>query len=223
MTRLELDNNRCEELIQRGAAGDVAACRDLVDYLWPEWLELVRASRGIQLLPNAEDGIHEVVAILIEKLSRPDARGFQLYLPWRQRNPDKAFEDWLGITTQNTIRDYLREHVGAQQRSSSEPSAKQLLGEFTAAPVLTAIGVRPPATVAQTTRELLDFARTRLPPRAFLVFETWLLGGNLTGGNSADPSLVGAAAETQLPAGDLRPLLRSALAILRRHFSGKAR
>lgn len=224
MTRLELDNNRCEELIQRGAAGDVAACRELVDYLWPAWLELVRASRGIQLLPNAEDGIHEVVAILTEKLSGPDARGFQLYLPWRQRNPDKAFEDWLGITTQNTIRDYLREHVGAQPRSSSEPSIKQLLGEFTAASPVPAASVgRPPVTVTQTTRELLEFARTRLPPRAFSVFETWLAGGNLTGANSAGANLDNAAAETQLSATEVRSLLRSALAILRRHFAGKVR
>ncbi|HMA92013.1 MAG TPA: hypothetical protein VKP30_04965 [Polyangiaceae bacterium] len=209
MNRLQVDSSLCEALIQRGSAGDVAACQALVDHLWPKWLELVRASRGIQLLPSAEDGVHEVVAILVEKLSRPDARGFQLYLPWRQRNPDKAFEDWLGIITQNTIRDYLREHVGSQPSTSSEPNTKLLLNEFAAAALVEGIGVRSPATLAQMSRELVEYARTRLPPRAFSVLQTWLASG----------SVEGAAAEST---DEARQLLRSALVILRRQFSRKA-
>lgn len=212
LKRIEIDNPQCEAWIERGTAGDAAACQSLIEYLWPIWLAIVHSSKGIQLLPNAEDGIHDVVATLVEKLGQPGGRGLSLYLPWRQRNPDKQFEDWLRIVTQNTIRDYLREKVGARGAASKEFGVKRLLNEFAAAPVFEELGVRPPVTLAQTARELIEFARQRLPPRQLTVLEAWLSGA----------SFDEIATEQQSSAEEARQLLRSSVAVLRRYFAGGA-
>jgi RNA polymerase sigma factor (sigma-70 family) len=212
LNRIEIDNALCESFIQRGTSGDASACQSLIEYLWPIWLEMARSSKGIQLLPNAEDGIHDVVATLVEKLGQPSGRGLNLYPPWRQRNPDKQFEDWLRIVTQNTIRDYLREKVGARATvNKAEIGVKRLLNEFASAPVLEELGVRPPVTLAQTARELIEFARNRLPPRQLNVLEAWLGGA----------SFEEIATEQQLPAEQARQLLRSSVAVLRRYFASK--
>jgi RNA polymerase sigma factor (sigma-70 family) len=206
--RIGVDNARCEAWISRGTAGDEDACRELVEYLWPIWLEMVRSSRGVQALVSVEDGVHDVIARLVEKLGRPEARSLVAYFPWKLRNPDKAFEDWLRIVTKNTIRDYLRERVGAADAGSDEPSAKRLLNEFASSPVLEEIGVRPPLTLAQTARELLEFARGRLSPGHWEVLQEWLKGA----------SFEEIASELGLEVAAARQDLRAAVAVLRRYF-----
>ncbi len=210
MSKIKIDNASCEDLVARGAVGDKVACQKLVEYLWPLWLSMVRSSRAVQALANPEDGVHDVIAKLVEKLGQPEGRGLRLYLSWKQQHPEKAFEDWLRIVTKNAIRDHVREKVGAQRSSSGEPGVKRLLNEFASAPVLEELGVRPPVTLAQTARELLEFARSRLAERQLSILEAWLKGATFD--EIAD--------ELELPAEDARHCLRSAVAVLRRYFGG---
>jgi RNA polymerase sigma factor (sigma-70 family) len=161
-------------------------------------------------LPNPDDGVHDLAARLVEKLGQPQGRGLVLYSPWKQRNADKAFEDWLHIVTKNMIRDYLREKVGTERPASGEISAKGLLNEFATSPLLEELGIRPPLTLAQTARELFEFAKGRLAPDELAILESWIAGA----------SFEEIAGERNLSEDSARQLLRSAVAILRRYFSG---
>jgi RNA polymerase sigma factor (sigma-70 family) len=210
VTTIKVDNALCESLVQRAARGESSACRELIEYLWPIWLEMVRSSRGMQSLVNLEDGVHDVVARLVEKLGQPEGRGLCLYSPWKERNSDKAFEDWLRIVTKNTIRDYLRDRIGGSRNPRGEPGVKRLLNEFASAPVLEEWGVRPPVTLAQTARELIEFAKVRLSPEQLAVLEAWLKGA----------SFEEIATECRVDAEQARQSLRSAVAVLRRYFLG---
>lgn len=210
MTKIAIENALCEDLVARGAAGDSVACRGLIEYLWPIWLEMVRSSRAINALPNPEDGVHDVVAKLVEKLGQPQGRGLALYLSWKQRNPEKAFEDWLRIITSNAIRDHARERLAAQRQPVGDPGVKRLLNEFASAPVLEELGVRPPVTLAQTARELLEFARNRLDARQQAILEAWLEGA----------SFVEIGEALGISETDARQGLRASVAVLRRYFAG---
>jgi DNA-directed RNA polymerase specialized sigma24 family protein len=210
VTTIEVDNALCERLVQNVARGDGGACRELIAYLWPIWLGMVRSSRGMQSLVNLEDGVHDVVARLVEKFGQPEGRGLCLYAPWKARNSDKAFEDWLRIVTKNVIRDYLRERVGGSRQGSGEPGVKRLLNEFASARVLEELGVRPPLTLAQTARELIEFARGRLAAEQLAVLEAWLKGATFEE----------IAAERGTVEQEARQSLRSAVAVLRRYFLG---
>lgn len=204
-----IDDERCERLIEQSVAGDTAARRELVEYLWPVWLDWVQASRAMRRLVNLEDGVHDVVVKLVEKLSQNDCRGFHSYLPWKEGNTGKSFQDWLRIVTKNMIRDYLRERVGPQTLDG-QPSIKRLLNEFASAPILDELGIRPPVTLSQTARELLEFARNRLKSTQLIVLDSWLKGADF----EEMATELGSTPETA------RQDLRSAIAVLRRYFAG---
>lgn len=208
---LEIDDVRCERWIALGSQGDDGACRDLVEYLWPRWVEMLGASRQMQALANVEDGIHDVALRLVVKLGRPEGPGLRLYPPWKERNPDKTFSDWLRIVTRNATRDYVREVKGTPRGDGSETSVKRLLNEFASSPLLDDLGIRPPFTWAQTARELLDFATQRLTSEQLVILEAWLQG---TSFEELAPTL-GTSAQAA------KQSLRAAIAVLRRHFAGK--
>jgi RNA polymerase sigma factor (sigma-70 family) len=206
---VHVDDQRCESLIERSSVGDSTARNELVQYLWPIWVDWVTSNRAMRRLVNLEDGVHDVVARLVEKLSQTDQRGFHSYLPWKERNADKRFQDWLRIVTKNMIRDYVREQFGPQS-TTGEPSIKRLLNEFASAPILEGLGNRPPMTLTQTARELLEFASNRLKSRQLEVLDHWLKGA----------SFEEMAVELDLTPEAARQDLRSAIAVLRRFFSG---
>jgi DNA-directed RNA polymerase specialized sigma24 family protein len=199
----------CEKLAARAASGDATASRSLVEHLWPVWVEMVRGSRSLGELGRSEDHVHDVVAKLVEKIGRADGRGLRLYAPWREKNPEKTFEDWIRIVTKNAIRDHLRKQIGPRRPGPNEPSLKRLLNEFASSPLLDDLGVRPPLTAAQTARELAEFARTRLPTDQFRLLGAWLEGA----------SFEDMAKETATTPEDARKLVRAAIATLRRHFA----
>jgi len=107
------------------------------------------------------------------------------------------------------IRDYLRANAGPQS-ATGEPSIKRLLNEFASAPFLETLGIRPPVTLTQTARELLEFARHRLKSTQLMVLDAWLKGASFE--EMAD--------ELALPPEVARQDLRSAIALLRRYFLG---
>ena len=178
MTRVaaRTDVARYEPLAIRGAAGDGAACKELVERLWPVWVKTVAASRSLAPLGASEDHVHNVVAKLVEKIGRADGRGLRLYPAWRERNPGKTFEDWIHIVTTNAVRDYVRAQIGEIDAGTREPSRKRLLNDFATSPLLDQLGVRPPITAAQTARQLLEYARTELPADQLQALALWIEG-----------------------------------------------
>jgi len=204
---------RCEALATRGADGDAAARRDLVEALWPVWLGLVRGSRAMGPLGRSDDDVHDVLAKLVEKLVGDDGHALGLYPSWQARHPEKTFADWMQIVVANAVRDHVRGRLGAAPAPSTpdEPSVKRLFNEFTTSPALEQLGIRPPITRAQTARQLLEFARARLPPDQWGALMCWIEGATF------------AEIEEELgveePDGG-RKLVRAAIAVLRRHFAG---
>jgi RNA polymerase sigma factor (sigma-70 family) len=203
-----IDEELCQSLALRAAAGDPSASRELVEHLWATWVELVRSSRSLGALSRSEDHVHDVVARLVEKFGRPDGRTLRSYPPWRDRHPERSFADWMRIIVKNVIRDYAREKLGRQQAQPGEISAKRLLNEFASAPVLEELGIRPFVTPTQTARELLEFANERLPDDQLRSLALWLEGSSYEEMGAA----LGVAPE------QTKKLLRAAVATLRRQF-----
>jgi DNA-directed RNA polymerase specialized sigma24 family protein len=214
MGRAPVDWKRCEALAARGADGDARALQELVEALWPAWMGLVRGSRAMASLSRSEDDVHDVLLKLVEKIDR-GGRTLGHYPPWREQHPDKTFEDWMGIVVANAIRDHLRERLGPTRAPDSpdDPSVKRLFNEFACSPALEQLGLRPPITAAQTARQLLEFARARLPTDQCDALLRWIDGATF------------AEIEEELgledPGGG-RKLVRAAIAVLRRHFAGGA-
>jgi DNA-directed RNA polymerase specialized sigma24 family protein len=208
VTAARFDVALCEALVAVAIGGDERARRELVEHLWPSWLEMVRGSRSMGSLAASEDAVHNVVMRLIEKVGSPDGHGLSLYRSWRERHPDRDFGDWIRIVTKNAVRDHVRERLGAGA-VPGEPSVKRLLNEFASSLGIEDLGARPPITAAQTARELLEFAGQRLPTEQLDVLRAWLDGDGFdeiaaTRGQAAD---------------DVRRSLRAAVAVLRRHFA----
>jgi DNA-directed RNA polymerase specialized sigma24 family protein len=204
-----IDIARCEALAARAIGGDHEARQDLVQHLWPFWIETVRSSRSMGSLARSEDAVHNVVMSLIEKIGKPDTRALRLYTDWRARHPDKDFGDWMRIVTKNAVRDYVRDQLGPPA-APGDVSVKRLLNEFASSSILDDHGVRPPFTAAQTARELLEFARSRLPVDQVRVLAAWLEGAQFED----------IAADTGQTPEAARRAMRAAVATLRRHFGG---
>jgi RNA polymerase sigma factor (sigma-70 family) len=205
-----IDAGLCEKLVTQAVAGDPAAARQLVEHLWPSWIDMVRSSRSLGPAPRSDDQVHDVVARLVEKFGKPEGRSLRLYAPWKERNPEKTFADWIRIVVKNVIRDYAREKLGTRRAQQDEISVKRLLNEFASSPVLEELGVRPPITSAQTARELMEFAHERLPADQLRSLGLWLEGA----------SFEDMGADLRLAPQQCRQLLRAAVATLRRQFTG---
>jgi hypothetical protein len=83
-----------------------------------------------------------------------------------------------------------------------------MLNEFDALS-LEGVGARPPITAAQTARQLLEFARARLPADQLAALEQWV-GGASFEEIQADLGLTDAV--------EARKKVRAACETLRRHF-----
>jgi RNA polymerase sigma factor (sigma-70 family) len=208
---MQIDDEYCRVRVSRAVEGDSQAARELVEYLWPRWLEAVKKSRSLGAFARSEDVVHDVVARLVEKLTRDDARALRSYASWQERRADKTFSDWIRIVTKNVVRDYARERLGPRE-SNVEPSVKRLLNEFANSSALEQLGTRPPFTAAQTARELLEFASKRLAVEQAQVLEAWLAG--------SDFDEIGR--ELGVEPEQARQRLRSGIAVLRRYFLGSA-
>ncbi len=205
-----IDVELCEELARRATNGDVVACQKLIEHLWPNWLQLVRASRSMGTLANSEDHVYEVATRLVAKLGAKNGRVLNLYFSWNETHPNQDFGDWMRIVTANAVRGYVREQMGSRPVSRDAPSLKRLLNEYVLAPVDGEQGVRPAMTQDQTARELAEFAKLKLPAKQLQALSVWLEGGSLDEFEM----------QFRLSAGQGRRLLRAAIGVLRRHFKG---
>ena len=205
----KVDLTECERLAGRASEGDRKAWTDLVARLWPALEHLVRSNRSMGRA-RSDDDVREVLTTLFEKLGARSGHGLKLYGSWRERHPDKEFEDWLRIVVKNAIRDRARETLGPRT-ASGEPSAKRLLNEFASSPALERLGARPPMTAAQTARQLLEYSQAFLPRDQYRALTVWLDGGTF--------EEIGSACQKDGEGG--RMLLRAAIAVLRRKFAGR--
>lgn len=209
---MEIDWQGCEALVERACEGDDAAWSSLVAALWPWWLARVRRSRELGSMALDEDHVHDVVARLVDKLAPRGGAALGLLGAWRARHPDKGLRDWLSIVTAYTVRDHVRHALGQQRaRDPDLPSVKRLLNEFSSSPCIDEVGGwRPSVTVAQSARQLAEFAATRLSADQTAALALWLQG--------ADHEEI--AADLGLDGPDpARRTVRSAIAVLRRHFA----
>jgi uncharacterized protein (DUF2267 family) len=183
--------------------------------LWEPSMRLVGGSKAMRGLRASEDDVREVVTRLMTKLQRDDFRALRLHPPWKERHPDKTFADWFKITAANVVRDFARERRGTdRQRVPGELSKKRLLNDFAKTlPGEDSHGLRPPVTDAQTARQLLEYARDRLPPEQLAALESWLQGA------SYDAI---ASSRGLDDAASAKRLVRAAVAVLRRHFGPDA-
>jgi hypothetical protein len=202
---------RCEALAYRATDGDADAWKELIAELWPAWMRQVRSARSMGPFARSEDHVHDVLTKVVEKLGSGNGRGLKLYRSWKERHADKTFEDWIHIVVANVIRDHIRSHLGetTDRRPSSEPSPRRLLNEFATSAVLDQLGMRPPMTAAQTARQMLDFARERLPADQYGALNLWI----------DRASFEEIDVELQIEPGQGQRLVRAATATLRRHFA----
>lgn len=211
LTSVQLDDRQWEALVARAAAGDEPARRNLLEGLWPVWTEMVRSSRSMGSFARSDDHVDAVVGRLIEKIARPDGRALRRYLAWQTVHGDQTFADWIRIVTKNAVRDHLRDQLGTgKPAQAGEPSVKRLLNEFAVSPAIQAEepGHRPAVTAAQTARELLEFAASRLPAGHLRALRQWLDGASFEEIGRAEGE---ASAVT-------RRKVRAGIAVLRRHF-----
>jgi hypothetical protein len=194
------DATRCRNLAERAAAGDAGAWQAFVALVWPSLRDLVRSNRSMGDFAQSEDDVREVISAIVEKLGSRGYHGLKLHEPWRVRNPDKTFEDWLRIVSKNVIRDYVRE------RLETPVCIRQVARELQ----------WPSACITGrlTANEVAAFAMTRLDAAHYEALVLWLQG----------ESFDDIRDQLCLDNADLaRQLVRASLAVLRRHFTAKTR
>ena len=208
-----IDSARCDALAAAIERGDDAAWHALVEHLWSELGGLVRSSRIMGRFGRSDDHVHDVLAGLVARLGRDGGHGLRLYPPWRVKNPDKDFADWIRIVLANVMRRHVREQLAAARDDGGAPlpSKKRLLNEFSQSPAIEELGVRPPVTEAQTAQQLLVFARERLPAVQLRALASWIEGADF------DEIAVALSLENARAA---ERTVRAATAVLRRHFTG---
>lgn len=201
----ESDAQAQAELALRAASGNVEAFERLMQLLWPELLRWIGTSRRMRALGASQDDVRDVGTAVLEKLQRDGYHALSTYRDWQERHPDKSFHDWLRIVAANVVRDRAR---GQRARQSTE-SPTRLLNELVAALPVDRLGARPPMTDAQTARQLLEFARGRLPEPQLSALYAWLQGASFE-----------EIAERGEPANaeEARRVVRAAIATLRREF-----
>ena len=201
-----------DALVDAAVGGDDDVRQQLVERLWPFWLNRVRTRKAMRVLAQSDDHLHNVVARLVQKLLLPAT--LESYVRWRAAAPNATFIQWLHEVTDNEVLDYVRSVAGrARPDSSAEegPSAKLLLNEFSSSPLLDELGIRPPNTTLQTAQELLNFARSRLPADQLQAVTLWLQGDT----DAEIAAGMGIAEEAG------RALRRAAVARLRREFGAQ--
>ena len=202
------DVGKAERLVVAAADGSGAAFNELVELIWPDLSQAVKSSRRLAAGGADEDGPHDVGLRIIEKLRSDEMKALRLYGGWRERHPEKSLIDWLRIVAANVTRDYLRELRG-YGKTQDLPSPKQLMNAFSAVVSAEDLGTRPPMTWAQTARQLMEFAQSRLEEPQCRALDQWLKGASF---EEIGISLGSDEAKA-------RRTVRAALAVLRREFA----
>jgi DNA-directed RNA polymerase specialized sigma24 family protein len=210
---MDLDLAACDRWIECSRAGDEAAFRALVEHVYPFALRSVKRNRAMGSLAKSEDHVNNVMLALVDKLSASGGRAALAFPSWLAENEGKTFVDWLRIVISFTVRDYVRTVLGrSAQRDPDMPSVKRLLNELTSSPASDDVfgAVRPPLTMAQTARQLLDFASAELPAEQMRALSMWL--DDIDFGDIEEA--LGLADEDAA-----RKLVRAGIATIRRRFA----
>jgi DNA-directed RNA polymerase specialized sigma24 family protein len=205
---LELDVERVESLIHRRIEGDLGAVAELTEALCAFVGPALARTRLLASL-RSEDAPREVLTRVLEKLLHKDAHALRQFVDWRGRHPGRTAQDWLLIVLMNAAREHVREIKGRRREGAPEPSRNRLLNEYLQLAEVD-IGVRPPFTPQQTARQVVEFARARLPAAQLEALERWLEG--------AEPEEIARAMKLDSREAGHR-LVRAATATLRREFA----
>jgi DNA-directed RNA polymerase specialized sigma24 family protein len=203
-------NARAGELALVVRSTDDPAWAELVDHLWPTLLHGIRGSRTMGPFGRSEDHVREAALRVVERLAADGCRALGRYAEWREAAPGRTFDTWLRIVSTNVLRDYVRERVGrpsARPEGAPEYNARLVDSLAAALPSDELLGNRPPVTLHQTAREILEFAAERLPAAQLAALRAWL-GGASFDEIASEQGLDGEHAA--------RKLVRAALATLRR-------
>jgi hypothetical protein len=189
-----------ETWIAGALAGDESAWMRLLGTLWELVEQRVRSSRSMGQLRGSADDRREVVSRVFARLRRNELRALRTLPAWRERNPEKTFDDWLTIVVTNVIRDYVGERIGAD-------GLNRLVNTLAESLEARDPGERPPVTNNLAAGELLAIARAILPSDQCAALASWLEGN--------DFEEIAAARGFSDPA-EARNKVRAALARLRR-------
>jgi hypothetical protein len=204
---------RDDEMLGRVLRGDQVAWMRLFSQYGPVVERIARTNRSMGSYRGSEDDARNVMAQVFERLRRNDYRALRMFRGWQEKNPEKAFHDWLTIVTVNVIRNYISSKLGAPSQTGE--SLKQLVN--TLADALPIDGdellVRPHITTKETAQRIIEYARDNLAEDQLAVLAAWLEGASLD-------DIVSELHLTDARAADR--LLRAALARLRRQFAQRA-
>lgn len=168
---------------------------------------LIRASRSMGSLARSDDHCRGVMARVFERLRRDDHRALRLFLAWRERHPEKGFDDWLTIVVTNVIRDYVSARLAGRDAADAGVAVLVEMAEELQEGAA-ALQVLPHATTRETARQLIEHARAHLPEDQAASLVAWLEGWDFEE----------IAARQGLPnARTAERAVRAALARLRRH------
>jgi len=202
--------NRDDVLLGRVLRGDQVAWMTLFSQYGPVVERIVRTNRSMGSCRGSEDDVRNVMAQVFARLRRDDYRALRMFPGWRDKNPGKAFDDWLTIVTVNVVRNYMSSKLGSPNENGE--SLKQLVN--TLADTLPLEGdkllLHPHITTKETAQRIIDYARDNLAEDQLAVLKAWLEGASLDD-MVADLRLADVRAADRL--------LRAALARLRRQFA----
>jgi DNA-directed RNA polymerase specialized sigma24 family protein len=166
--------NQDEEILRRVLRGDQVAWMALFSHYGPVVERIARANRSMGSYRGSEDDIRNVMAQVFERLWRDDYRALRMFSGWRDKNPGKAFQDWLTIVTVNVVRNYISSKLGSPSQDGA--SVKQLVN--TLADALSVDGdellIRPHITTKETAQRIVEYARDNLADDQFAVLAAWL-------------------------------------------------
>src|SRR5688500_7909830 len=149
-----------EELVRRVLRRDESAWTMLFSRFGPVVEKIVRGNRSMGSYRQRDDDVRNVMAQVFERLRRDDFRALRTFAAWREKNPSKAFPDWMTIVTVNVVRNYIAAKLGPPKDDG--PSLKQavntLAGEIEGDGPL----VLPHMTTKETARKILEYAREHL-------------------------------------------------------------
>jgi hypothetical protein len=199
-----------DDLLCQVLRGDQVAWMTLFSQYGPVVERIARTNRSMGSYRGSADDVRNVMAQVFERLRRNDYHALRMFPGWRDKNPGKAFQDWLTIVTVNVIRNYISSKLGSSGQGGT--SLKQLVNTFADALPLDGdeLLVRPHITTKETAQRILEYARDHLAEDQLAVLGAWLEGVSLD-------DMVLELHLTDARAADR--LLRSALARLRRKFA----
>lgn len=189
-----LDDAIGDDLARRGAAGDRSAVKNLLARLHGSWVVSIKSSWRLRSVADSEEVARDIALNLVRRIDRADA--LRSYVAWRERNPAKAFTDWMRIVVVNAIRSHLK------------PSRNSMRNLIQMHVPFEGASVRPSYTDGYCIWQLRSVAGEILSGVQLTTLNSWLEGASFD-----EISLI-----AECTSAEAQKHLRAAIAKLRRKF-----